>query len=115
MDPRIAKLEELYAKLPKLKCKGLCSEACGPISASAVEIRRLEITAGRRLGIRPDLTCSMLSPDKKCIAYEARPLICRLYGMVKQMQCEHGCVPDRWVGEKEARGLLAEALKIGDR
>ena len=42
---------------------------------------------------------------------EVRPLICRLYGLVKRMACPWGCQPDRWMTDVEAYELLR---KVGE-
>lgn len=102
------RLEGIYARLPKIECRGLCHEACGPVIGSREETARIEATTGRRLGVTPSLTCTMLGADKKCAGYSARPLICRLFGVVKAMRCPHGCQPERWLSDREAHALLAE-------
>jgi Fe-S-cluster containining protein len=102
-------LEKLYASLPSIECQGLCHEACGPVSGSALEIRRLEAASGRKAGFDDDLNCNMLTPTKRCAGYEARPMVCRMFGLVKQMQCPHGCVPERWLSREEGFRLMAKA------
>src|SRR5262249_13706213 len=94
---------------------------CGPIVVGAPELAVLEHAAGRkvaeplgealagrfRLKTTNSLQCSLLK-DKRCSVYESRPLICRLWGMVKKMRCEWGCTPERWVADEEAFQLLTE-------
>lgn len=107
---KLRRIDKLLSKLPKLACKQKCQEACGPIAMSRLEHRRIE-EAG--LDTRPlaDLTCPLLGADGLCKIYEIRPTICRLFGLVKKMQCPHGCVPERWVSDAEAHELLK---KIND-
>lgn len=103
----------LYARVPDVKCKGLCADACGPIAASAHEVRRLEAAAGKLLEYDADLRCSMLTDDNRCGAYDARPLICRLWGAVRNLPCPHGCTPHNAMPDRQARAMLAEAQLLG--
>lgn len=115
-----ADLDELYAKLPRIDCKGLCHEACGPIAMAPSEMERLRAVSDRALrpiddgdGVvyllpEPDtLTCPLLSAEKRCTAYAARPMICRLFGLVRKMRCPFGCKPARWLSDDEAVAFLA--------
>ena len=112
-DTRRAELfDKLYRSLPTIHCKGLCYDNCGPIAASEFEIRRLEQAANAPLTIDDNLTCSMLK-ENRCSVYAYRPLVCRLFGLVKQMKCEHGCTPSRRLTEPEAFRLLSKAAEIG--
>lgn len=110
-------LQAIYAKLPRLKCRGKCSISCGPIGMSDAEEQRLAEN-----GVRVDIThhringpatCNQLTDDRRCAIYEMRPLICRLWGMVEFMKCKHGCVPSGgFLTNTEARALLIEAEEI---
>lgn len=118
-----ARLDALYAQLPPLDCQGLCADSCGPIPAGTAERQRMERAAGRRLEAPEVLTpvdgvlevcheCSMLK-DGRCAVYDARPMICRLWGLVEDMPCPYGCAPEGGrlsVGEGFA--FLAEAFEI---
>ena len=75
-----------------------------------------------RLGFEPkagdfstllDLQCPMLSPDRRCNVYDIRPLICRLWGLVRTMRCPWGCVPERWLSHEDGHRLLARVEAIG--
>lgn len=112
IDPRPHLLDQIYARAPAVACKGLCTEACGPISASELEVRRLEHVTTRPLRVDGRLTCSMLTAGR-CVGYAARPLICRLYGAVKRLRCEFGCVPGRWLSDADAYALLAAVEDLG--
>lgn len=108
-------LDALYAKLPTLDCKGLCWRGCSVIPMSVRERERAELALGERVvSTLPNLRCSALTVDRKCAIYEHRPLICRLWGLVEGMPCEHGCKPDPgYLSDEEGKHLLAEALHIG--
>jgi Fe-S-cluster containining protein len=55
-----------------------------------------------------DFKCSLLK-EGKCSIYRIRPLICRLFGLTKKMQCPFGCVPDKWLDDNIAKGMLRKA------
>lgn len=90
----IARLEELYARIPAVKCQGKCQDACTAIRMSAVEDRRI-----RRKGVAiPEPTaatigkpCPALNDAGRCSVYEARPLICRAYGAAYGLPCPYAC------------------------
>jgi hypothetical protein len=99
---RGADLEALYAQLPTLECKGLCTDCCGPIDMSPLERTRL-----KEIGVRIPLPIVALETVKRegnydctalvdglCSVYERRPSICRLWGVVESIPCPHGCKPD---------------------
>lgn len=101
-------LDQIYASLPKIACKGLCSESCGPIDFTKEERERMEATFGRAIGkVDRNLSCPALACGQ-CMVYESRPLICRLWGLTPAMPCPFGCVPERVVPEEESLRLLAE-------
>lgn len=110
-DPPYQLLDALYATLPPLQCRQKCQECCGPIRPAWLEWARLQAE-------RPDLPrpgASLICPlldqaTGQCTVYAIRPLICRLWGMVRTMECPHGCAPERWLREHEVKRLL-RALK----
>lgn len=93
----IERLEEIYACLPDLECKGRCVDSCGPIVMTKVEADRIEEKLGREIGdVDPKtLSCPLLGGDGRCIVYEIRPLICRMWGAAVGMECSFGCEPSR--------------------
>ncbi len=103
------RLDALYAKLPAMRCRGLCQAACGSIAMTATERDRIT----RRHGIRIPLAavfpdhCPALV-DGACSVYADRPLICRTWGMVPSMRCPYGCEPDGGMMTEHA-GLAAAA------
>ncbi len=110
----------IYAAVPKIFCKGLCTASCGPIMASTRERSHFEAKTGHAF---PDAvsmmqeavktrrvpSCPRLNAIGQCDSYQHRPLICRLWGVVPGMACPHGCHPERIMSESESRALLAEA------
>lgn len=92
-DRAVERLEALYASLPSIDCRMLCHPACGPIVMSAREHERLAREHGAR-ETDADLVCPYLErASGLCGAYEVRPMICRLWGVVETMRYEWGCVP----------------------
>lgn len=97
-----AEFEKIYGDIPEIECKGLCGDACGPIEMNPWE--RLQL---RRAGVKlpphreqlrlqqasPDriYRCPALSEDDRCTVYEARPTICRLWGVFDGLRCPYGC------------------------
>lgn len=108
-------IEDVWAEIPDVHCKGLCAETCGPIDCSRSE-RRLLRDRGIRLRALPLLsveigdiyTCPALV-DGRCSVYDVRPTICRIWGAVESMPCEFGCKPDQYLTDDEARATLARA------
>lgn len=85
-------MRRIYAKVPEVKCKGLCQSCCGPIGMTPMEKLRLDHAAGHEVIANPDtMRCSALGDDGRCSAYDSRPLICRMWGAARAMPCEHGC------------------------
>ena len=55
--------------------------------------------------------CPLLN-GTTCTVHKVRPLICRLWGATRTMECPHGCKPKRWVGKDEGRALLKRVYDI---
>lgn len=109
-----AAMDALYAELPRLECRGVCSDSCGPIQMSVRERTRMEKEAGCKVTCGLGASCSMLTPERKCGVYDIRPLICRLWGLTKQMACPYGCEPERWLTDEEGYEFLRRSIEIGD-
>lgn len=61
------------------------------------------------MGGPPDFTCPVLS-DGLCSAHPARPMLCRLWGVVEGMECPHGCLPrPRYLTAAEGHEYLRRA------
>ena len=104
-------LREIYASIPDAGCKGLCADKCTTAPMFPIELEQLEAAAGRKLPTMPagdevggvllgheiGTPCPMLVLGR-CTAYEHRPLICRTFGSVEGMRCEHGCGPAKPLG-----------------
>jgi Fe-S-cluster containining protein len=111
----VAKLEALYAQLPTVACKGLCSIACGPVPMSTLEAKRMrKADPWRRIPmIHENLRCVYLTDQNRCSVYDVRPLICRVWGVVKRMSCMHGCIPTRWLSDHEFTAIAKTIERLG--
>lgn len=97
-----AEFAKIYGDIPRIECKGLCGDACGPINMHPFE--RLQI---RRRGVKlpphaeqmrllqasadKHYNCPALSEDERCTVYSDRPTICRLWGVMDALRCPYGC------------------------
>lgn len=115
------KLNKMYRKLPKLNCKGECVQSCSAIKVGDIERERITKFLGYDPFIPEDglidflksnpiekWSCNLLK-EGKCSVYHMRPLICRLFGLVKKMQCPFGCEPEFWLDDDVARQMLIKA------
>lgn len=107
-------LEELYASLPKIECKGECWDSCGPIAMTPVERGLIDDVAGVQLPLlQTKLRCPALGMFGTCTVYEVRPLICRLWGLVPSMRCNFGCMPEGGLmRERDGHLAIARAYEI---
>lgn len=115
-------LREIYASIPEVHCKGLCAEQCSTAPIAPVELDVLEKTVGRALKQSADprgfttlgdigAPCELLVMGR-CMAYDQRPAICRVFGAAEGLRCPHGCAPDRVMTNEETARVFAavEAL-----
>lgn len=114
-------LEDIYAAIPPVECKGLCQDSCGPIAMSVAEDRRM---AARGFDI-PSMAEALAALDRgddyycpaliegRCGAYEDRPTVCRLWGATRSMPCPHGCTPDEALTREESHEVLRLAAEAG--
>jgi hypothetical protein len=114
-------IDRLYARLPVVACRRLCGDACGPILLTELEARRLHVTAHAKPRTIPlarvdgstSERCVYLTARGLCAAYDVRPLICRVWGVVKALSCPHGCVPDSWLDDLDFVFLAQAIERIG--
>jgi Fe-S-cluster containining protein len=122
---RLAALDALYAELPTVACRGLCAISCGPVPLTDLEARRLQLAShvkprtvlkmladGGPHTERPRERCIYLEADR-CAVYAVRPLLCRVWGVVKSLSCHHGCRPDRWLGDIEFVRIAQAIERLG--
>ena len=109
-------LANLYRRVPGIACKGLCADSCGPIVVGKREHdAMLRASGGKRLTVDADtLTCGYLK-DGRCTVHAVRPLICRLWGVVPELPCAHGCTVERVLTRPEAKELLRTLERVGGK
>lgn len=72
-------LQEIYQRIPNTsQCPDYCSNCCGPIPISQIEIDLIKFKYGIIIGVDSNLNCNCLK-ENKCSIYNDRPLICRLF------------------------------------
>lgn len=118
---RTPSLADLYARIPEVRCKGLCIESCGPIAMSNDEYARLQergvtipsmMDAVAAIERGEEYWCPALEGGR-CRVYEDRPTICRLWGATTSMRCPHGCTPPDALSQRESFELLTLAGRAG--
>lgn len=125
----IEKLKKIYVKIPFIECKKKCHEACSLILMNKAEldiiIKRIGynpfgyvdiegLASKVKLGGVECLKCPLLTEYKKCSIYDIRPLICRLYGVVKKMKCPYGCKPKKWLSDIQASTLRKKVRELSE-
>jgi hypothetical protein len=124
MDARLKALQELYDALPTVACQGKCANACGAIDMSVAEhgrivelgylIPRMTEELAQRWRDDEPLHCPALNRQTlRCEVYEARPMICRLWGVADSMPCPHGCKPTRELNDSETYSFLFASMRDG--
>jgi hypothetical protein len=118
---RAERMQAIYDQVPPMAdCKGNCWNSCGPASMTPWERRRLALAGHKvtpdQIAIRApyDFWCEALGPDGRCRAYDARPLVCRLWGAVSWLPCPSGCMPvGGYLPDDVSIRLLLESIRLG--
>jgi len=111
MNPEVA---ALYARIPNIECRQKCQVYCGAIIqlGAYAEAERPGIESALHDAdiVRPadasPLACHALDAQGRCTIYAMRPSICRFFGVVKGMECPHGCEPERLLAHAEMTDIL---------
>lgn len=117
------RIRNAYRRLPEIECKGHCWNSCGPIDMHpaereairerGVEIQPFTHERSQRWAMNEPLHCNALTDDLRCSVHDVRPLICRLWGVVKgmDMECPHGCkIKGEPLEPSEALRLLTSVM-----
>lgn len=56
----------------------------------------------------PHSSIADLLKDERCSIYNARPAICRLYGIAEGLEYAFGCEPKKKLSRKEANAIIRE-------
>lgn len=127
---RQKKLDKMYSAIPELECKGFCESTCTTFPVSEGERKNYIETLGYdplpnhtretlanieiehlKSGKVPIAPCPQLK-NGKCSIYPIRPMICRLFGTTKQLRCPFGCLPKKWVPDRDAKKMLNKIENI---
>jgi len=118
-----AELDAARARVPKVHCKGICTDACGPVGGGVFEmnlIRRAGVVIPpRKEGMRRLIAsggayrCPALV-DGDCAVYGDRPMVCRVWGASEMMPCPYGCKVDGpLLTRAETLWLIDAAMHVG--
>jgi hypothetical protein len=120
IDELLGRLEaEVYAKVPQMECKTGCDICCHRTFWTLIEdIRIRRHLAERGMEYRTESVWSPYVKGQKriercpyleggrCSIHDARPLVCRLFGVVVgHLHCPHVSAPAK-LGDDEAVGLF---------
>lgn len=127
-------LEEVREQIPDgFPCKDRCFRCCGPVPIPKEEWDRITATSAGRLALKrfgdavevahadglyfpihPLGICPFLGKDG-CLVYDERPLICRVYGQLKDLKCGEGVeCPPELVVDDEAKHEVFKRLGADD-
>ena len=112
-NQKLKRLHKIYRKIPKIKCKGLCTSDCGVIGGTRLEFERMEQVSGQKPKCTDDLVCNYLK-DGRCSIYLDRPSICRQYGVAEDLPCPHGCEAERVMTSEESFRISEEIQILAD-
>jgi hypothetical protein len=113
---RVAAIQAVWARIPDVGCQRLCQRCCGPIGMSETE-RELIF---RKYGIRirdgetqpGTMDCPALK-DGACLVRDSRPTVCRLWGAVQALPCQHGCrPPGGLLDDRTAADIMRASLAV---
>jgi Fe-S-cluster containining protein len=114
-EGRMRALAELYERLPQMHCQGLCADSCYSLVQTRLEQQYVLAQTGVRLGLvqTPPTACPALGVLNRCTVREARPMICRLWGMTAGMRCQYGCEPEGGVlSAQQTYEFLAQVAEL---
>jgi Fe-S-cluster containining protein len=102
-DKEARTLRQLYAKIPSFLCIEGCTDCCGPVPWTDVELA--EIGRSAPPPERSDKRCPF-SLSGRCDIHDRRPLMCRLYGAVEDLRCPHGRGPLQLLTVEEGHAIV---------
>lgn len=116
IEDKLKQLNIIYGRIPSLKCIPNCHECCGPnfwLPIEAINIRKYLEEHGIKERFTKSLEekCPYIE-NGKCIIYPVRPLVCRLFGVVKnELECPF-TKPEKWLSEEEANKIFKEVCEL---
>ena len=116
---RLAKLHMIYDFIPSIKCDRKCHKCCGahlwfPVEALNIRKFLFEHDIEERHAKNLLAMCPYIEDDG-CLIHPVRPILCRLFGVVKQdkhsiadMECPFAPKPENVLTEEQAHELISE-------
>jgi len=99
-------IKYLRKRIPKFECKKSCTDCCGPIVFSKWEWDQVE-----NKKTATSLDCPYAS-EAGCEIYEQRPILCRLFGTVPKMKCNHGRGHAKLLSAKKEKEIMRKYYEI---
>lgn len=105
----LIQIQRQYERIPTFTCKEGCTDCCGPVPFTVDEWEQIPPDKRKPLTSH---RCQYSGPTG-CEIYEVRPLLCRLFGTVKEegLTCWHGCAPQQKLTAIQGRTMLRHYLK----
>lgn len=106
---RLQAIDAILAELPRIECRRLCQQACGPLMMSRLEQRRIESVSGLDFNPMPMMQKLITTGETQdcpalvngaCSQYAIRPAICFL--------------PNSWVFTKDGPKFITDIM-AGDQ
>lgn len=133
---RLASIDNILGGVPQFQCIEGCSDCCGPVGMSRLEMNRIAEDTGLSVdAIRKKMlsaftnamnrsevhahahgSCPLLDKEThKCSVYDHRPGVCHLFGAVDhpRLTCPHGRRPEKLLSHEESKEILKEVSKLG--
>jgi len=109
-------IRQIRARIPTFECRPGCTDCCGVVPWSPWEAARLGDRAAlaaaglEALAERAPERCPF-AQSGRCAVYEERPVMCRLFGVVEDLRCPHGCGPQTLLTRAQARAILEDYFR----
>jgi Fe-S-cluster containining protein len=122
-EQRLAKLRMIYGFIPSIKCDRNCHKCCGahpwfPVEALNIRKFMFEHEIEERFAKNLLAMCPYITEDG-CLIHPVRPILCRLFGVVKQekhsiadMECPFAPKPEKMLSEEQAHELISEVESL---
>lgn len=109
----------LRTKIPSFKCIDGCTACCGPQIIHPEEERMIGFRYPfviRRPQRIQSITCQYALRFFGCQVYEERPIVCRLFGTIKNanMQCPYRRRPGKFLTKKEELKIMRRYIHMFD-
>lgn len=117
------KLAWLYKQIPAsdIPCVKGCSECCGPVAATAEELKKAPRLADYRDLVSQHIALSgcancpyVMENGGGCAVYDNRPFLCRLYGTTEfsSLACPHGPRSTTVLNEEQTIKLMNKYMDL---